>query len=122
MYSVVKALLSGKPVLLSPEGGRSHQPGMRKAKTGIIFILEKTKVPIVPVGLIGATDDFLTRALKGEQPIVKVIVGSPFMLPDFELTGISASEERQAKVDAIMSSLAAILPGEYQGYYRIKNP
>jgi 1-acyl-sn-glycerol-3-phosphate acyltransferase len=36
---VLAALRSGYPMLIAPEGGRSHKPGLRQAKPGIAYIV-----------------------------------------------------------------------------------
>ncbi len=117
MHKMVDAVLSGRSLMIAPEGGRSHAPGMRKAKAGITYLFEKTKVKIVPVGLVGATDDFLPNALRGKRPHVSLEVGNSFLLPEFDEEGKSGSELRQEKVDFVMKKIAEILPKEYRGYY-----
>jgi len=54
----LSVLRSGRPLLLAPEGGRSHQTGMRRAKPGVAYLMDKAGVPVVPVGVVGSTDDF----------------------------------------------------------------
>jgi 1-acyl-sn-glycerol-3-phosphate acyltransferase len=117
MHKMVDAVLSGRSLMIAPEGGRSHTPGMRKAKGGITYLFEKTNAKIVPVGLVGATDDFLPKALRGKRPNVSIEVGKPFVLPHFNEKGKSGAELRQEKVDYVMKRIAEILPEEYRGYY-----
>jgi 1-acyl-sn-glycerol-3-phosphate acyltransferase len=117
MHRMVAAVLSGKSLMIAPEGGRSHSPGMRKAKSGITYLFDKTRAVIVPIGLVGATDDFLSKALRGKRPHVSLTVGKPFVLPEMEETGKSGSDLRQGKVDYVMKKIAEILPEEYRGYY-----
>src|SRR5512139_481806 len=52
---MVCILEAGYPLLIAPEGGRSHIPGLMRAKPGVAYLGEKTKVPIVPVALVGTT-------------------------------------------------------------------
>ncbi len=61
---MLDTLRSGTPLLIAPEGGRSHQPAMRRAKPGIALVVDETGVPVVPVAILGATDDFLKRGLR----------------------------------------------------------
>ena len=120
MEQMVKVLKSGRPLLVSPEGGRSHSPGMRQAKSGILYIIKKTQVPIVPVGVIGTTDDFFQQAIHGQRPCLEMNIGEPFYLPDDEDMEGSPKDIRQARVDLIMKKIASLLPKEYQGFY--ENP
>jgi len=117
MHKMVAAVLSGKSLMIAPEGGRSHSPGMRKAKSGITYLFDKTQAVIVPVGLVGATDDFLSKALRGKRPHVSLSVGNPFVLPEMEEGGKSGSDLRQEKVDYVMKKIAELLPAKYRGYY-----
>lgn len=110
-------LRSGKPLLIAPEGGRSHQPGMRRALPGAAFVLEKVLVPVVPVGVVGTTDDFLQLALHGKRPQLEIRIGAPFYLPVVETKGRDRREERQHNADLIMEKIAELLPVEYQGVY-----
>lgn len=42
------------PVGIFPEGGRSKDGKLRKAKTGIAYLLLKAKVPVLPIGIEGS--------------------------------------------------------------------
>ena len=110
-------LLSGRPLVIAPEGGRSHTAGMRRAKPGVAYVAEKADVPIIPVGVIGATDDFLARALRGKRPAIKMNIGSSFHLPPVEGKGEARRNSRQRNADMIMRHIADLLPLEYRGVY-----
>ena len=49
----VKALKEGKIIGIYPEGTRSLTGKLQKAKTGVARLALATKVPVVPIGLIG---------------------------------------------------------------------
>lgn len=117
---MVSALQDGRPLLVAPEGGRSHVPGLRQAKSGVIYLLEKTGVPVLPVGVVGTTDDFMQKALKGERPRLEIRIGPSFRLPE-QLNKIDATphETRQRKVDFIMVKIAGLLPDNYRGWYTL---
>jgi len=117
LETIDAALSSGRPVLILPEGGRSHTPGMRRAAPGAAYLVEKSGVPVVPVGVAGTTDDFLPRALRGKRPAVKMSIGAPFFLPLVESEGDSRHNIRQRNADMIMTHIAALLPFEYRGVY-----
>ena len=55
----LSVLAASRPLLIAPEGTRSHQPGMQRAHSGVAFLVEKAQVPVVPLGIVGSTDDFL---------------------------------------------------------------
>jgi 1-acyl-sn-glycerol-3-phosphate acyltransferase len=110
-------LSAGKPLLLAPEGGRSHQLGMRRAFPGISLIIEKSGVPVVPVGIVGTTDDFMKKALRAKRPQLEMRIGKPFLLPKIENKGEGRHEARQRNADYVMAHIAELLPDEYRGYY-----
>jgi len=114
---VLAALRSGRPLLLAPEGGRSHTPGLQRAKAGVAFILDEARVPIVPVGVIGATDDFWKRASHLQRPAIEMHIGKPFRLPPIEGRGAERRAARQSNADQVMAHIAALLPEEYRGVY-----
>jgi len=116
----LSVLRSDLPLLLSPEGTRSHLPGLQKAKTGVVYIAEVSKVPIIPVGLTGTTDDFFQRAIHGDRPKLEMTIGQPFTLPEaLNDAGLPPREVRQRKADYIMRRIAELLPLNYQGYYQV---
>jgi 1-acyl-sn-glycerol-3-phosphate acyltransferase len=114
---VLRVIRAGRPLLIAPEGGRSHVTAMRRAKPGIAYIVEETRVPVVPVALVGTTDDFWKRARRGEKPALEMRVGKPFRLPPIEARGAARHEARQRNADLVMSRLAGLLPEEYRGEY-----
>ncbi len=104
-------------MLWMPEGGRSHNLGMRQALPGVAYIAEKAQVPVVPVGIAGTTDDFLKRALRGQRPTIEMRIGRPFTLPPITGRGKDRRLERQQHADRIMQEIAALLPEAYHGIY-----
>ncbi len=115
--STVNALQSGYPLLIAPEGGRSHTPGMRKANPGVAFLMDKARVPVIPVGVIGTTEDYFEKAIRGRRPIIRMRIGEPIVLPPLEGKGTSRRELRQRNADLVMFRIAALLPPEYRGVY-----
>ncbi|MGA2488851.1 MAG: lysophospholipid acyltransferase family protein [Anaerolineales bacterium] len=115
--SVLSALRGGYPLLIAPEGGRSHAPGLRQAKTGISYIAEQTGVPVIPVGIVGTTDDFWKKASKGKRPRLEMHIGEPIQLPLVKGKGNERHESRQRNADYVMRHIAGLLPEEYRGVY-----
>ncbi len=117
IVTILAALAAGRPVVIAPEGGRSHLPGLRKALPGAAFLVEKAQVPVVPVGVVGATDDFLSRGLHGQRPVIEMRVGKPIDLPAVDRKSSDRRLTRQHNTDLIMVAIARLLPPEYQGVY-----
>jgi 1-acyl-sn-glycerol-3-phosphate acyltransferase len=114
---IISMIKSGYPLLIAPEGGRSHVTAMRRALPGIAYIVEETGVPVVPVGLVGTTVDFWQRAMRGERPRLEMHIGAPITLPPITEKGASRREARQRNADLVMQHLAGLLPKEYRGFY-----
>jgi 1-acyl-sn-glycerol-3-phosphate acyltransferase len=114
---VTRVLKSGRPLLIAPEGGRSHVTAMRRALPGIGYMVEAARVPVIPVGLVGTTDDFWQRARRGEKPILEMRIGRPITLPPIEEKGAARHEARQRNADLVMRHIAGLLPQDYRGVY-----
>jgi 1-acyl-sn-glycerol-3-phosphate acyltransferase len=110
-------LKSGHPLLMAPEGGRTHVTAMRQARPGLAFIVELTSVPVVPVGIFGTTDDFFQKAIRGARPELRLRIGRPIVLPQVEGKGDARRESRQRNTDLVMAHIAGLLPEHYRGYY-----
>jgi 1-acyl-sn-glycerol-3-phosphate acyltransferase len=117
LTKIISILKSGRPLLIAPEGARSHDTAMRRARPGIAYIVEKTGVPVLPVGLIGTTEDFWQRARRGEKPPLEMRIGKPVTLPPITAAGTDKHAARQQNADLVMSYLAGLLPEEYRGAY-----
>ena len=117
MQRVITVINAGYPLLIAPEGGRSHITAMQRALPGIAYIIEKTDVPVVPAGLVGTTDDFWQRAKRGEKPQLEVRIGKPFSLPSITEKGVARRDARQQNADLVMQHVAGLLPKDYRGVY-----
>jgi 1-acyl-sn-glycerol-3-phosphate acyltransferase len=56
--TAIKYLKKGEPVGIFPEGGRTLDGNLRKAKTGIAKLALTSKIPVLPIGIIGSYDVF----------------------------------------------------------------
>jgi 1-acyl-sn-glycerol-3-phosphate acyltransferase len=117
IIKVISALRAGRPLAIAPEGTRSHQPGLQAGQPGIAYIIEKCPVPVVPVGIVGTTEDFLNLAFKFKRPKLEIRIGKPIHPDITEDTRSERREARQRNVDLIMRQIAALLPDVYQGVY-----
>lgn len=117
LIKAVQVLNSGYALLISPEGRLSRQPGLRRAKWGIAFLAEKARVPVVPVGVVGSTDDFLKRVIALQRPPLEMHIGKPFLLPPLDSVSTDRREALQKNADRVMLHIADLLPQEYRGVY-----
>jgi len=114
---MIAVVQSGHPLLIAPEGGRSHSPGLRPGLPGVAYLADKSKVPVLPVGIIGSTDDFLNQAFRFERPVLEMKIGEITALPSIVGKGVQRRIELQKNTDVIMQKLAELLPLSYQGVY-----
>jgi len=114
---VLSVLETGRPLLMSPEGGRTHITALRRAKPGLAFIIERAKVPVVPVGIVGTTDDFFDQLFHGKRPKLEMHIGKPFRLPELIGNGDERRDARQRNADLVMAHIAGLLPVHYRGVY-----
>ena len=117
LEKILAILKMGRTLVIAPEGGRSHQPAMQRAMPGIGYIIEHAQVPVVPVGLMGTTDDFWQRSKRGEKPHLEMHIGKPIYFPPMNEKGVARREARQKNADLIMRHIAGLLPEEYHGVY-----
>lgn len=117
LRTMVAVLKAGRPLLIMPEGGRSHTPGLRRAFAGIAYIADKVYIPIVPVGIIGTTEDYFERAMRGERPQLEMNIGRSFYLPTVEGNGGMRRQKLRKNADLVMQYIARLLPQEYRGVY-----
>lgn len=114
---IIRVIKAGHPLLIAPEGGRSHITAMRRAMPGIAYIVEQTNAPVVPAAIIGTTEDFWQRATRGGKPALELRIGKPITLPAITAKGVEKHEARQYNADLVMRHLAGLLPEEYHGAY-----
>lgn len=114
MLAVLKA---GRPLAIAPEGGRSHQPAMRRGLPGVGYIIEHANAPVLPVGILNTTDDFWQRSKSGERPQLEMRIGKPIHFPGMTAKGAERRELRQYNADLVMRHIAGLLPEEYHGVY-----
>ncbi|MGD2251746.1 MAG: (d)CMP kinase [Anaerolineales bacterium] len=114
--NIVANLRSGLPVFLNPEGGRSHVPGMQKAKAGAAYVVGKTSVPVVPVGVIGSEAVHKVLSLK-RRPRLRMVVGDPIQLPPVPWRSPERKAVLEQNTERLMRAIAELLPPEYRGVY-----
>lgn len=117
LETMLAVLRSGRSLLIYPEGGRSHTPGMRRALPGVAYVVDQANVPVIPVAVLGTRNDSLLQSLKFSRPTLEMRIGDPFMLPPIPGKGEEKRAARQRNADEVMLRIAAMLPEEYHGAY-----
>jgi 1-acyl-sn-glycerol-3-phosphate acyltransferase len=90
---------------------------MGPALPGIAYVVSKANVPVVPVGIVGSTEDFLRKAFLGARPTLEMRIGNPIFLPAINAKGEERRAALKQNTDLIMLKIASLLPPEYWGVY-----
>ena len=115
---MLEVLANGKPLVIAPEGGRTHETSLRRAQSGIAYIVDQARVPVLPVGIFGTTGDMLKRALRGQRPKLVMNIGPPILLPPVKGRGKERRDSRQSNSDQVMEKIAELIPESYRGVYK----
>ena len=107
-------LRAGKIFGMAPEGTRSQDGGLGRAKPGVAYLASLVDCPVVPIAHWG-TEATMSSWLRLRRPRIEVRVGRPFRLPPLDPNDRSASLRRNA--DEVMCHLAALMPAERWGRY-----
>lgn len=107
-------LRSGGLLGIAPEGTRSRVGSLIHAKTGVAYLADKARVPIVPVAISG-TETAVRQLLLFRRPHIRVQFGKPFTLPPIDRR--NREECLRRNTDEIMCRIAAMLPPIYWGVY-----
>jgi 1-acyl-sn-glycerol-3-phosphate acyltransferase len=109
-----EALRSGKILAIAPEGTRSGDGHLQKARAGVSVLALDSGAPVIPVAFYGG-EKFSHNILRLIRTDFYFRVGAPFHIrvQDAKLT----RDVREQITTEIMYRLAALLPPEYRGYY-----
>lgn len=117
LMQAVRVLRSGYALLISPEGRLTCQPGLRRAKWGVAYLAEKAGVPVLPVGIVGSTGDFLEQVATFKRPRLEMRIGKLIYLPALAAVSNDHREALRQNADRVMAHIAALLPPDYRGVY-----
>jgi len=109
LETALRVLAAGQPLGFFPEGTRSRDGALRRAKPGVAFLARRSGAPLVPVAISGTPQAGFPVIPRGR---IVLRVGGPFQLADLGALG-----DDQAVADAIMRRVAALQPPEMRGVY-----
>lgn len=121
--NLIKHVKSGNNILIFPEGTRSRDGSMLKAKKGIYLIARLCNVPVVPLCIYGS-ELYMPIDKSGNmnheefrQANVVVKIGDPIDIPDKEKEE-SKQEYEERIINYLMVNIAKMLPDKYRGAYK----
>jgi 1-acyl-sn-glycerol-3-phosphate acyltransferase len=107
-------LRAGRALAVAPEGTRSRTGGLQTGRDGAVYLASRTCATIIPVAAWGQEQAFdAWRHLRRAE--IHVRIGAPIHLPPGAERARSA--ELQGYTDALMLTLARMLPAQYRGVY-----
>jgi 1-acyl-sn-glycerol-3-phosphate acyltransferase len=117
--SLIRALLGrladGLPVLIFPEGTRTHHPGLVEGNTGAVYLAAKAGVSIIPVGITG-TNRLWELIKRGQRPKITISIGPAIHVPNLD-KGTDRKTSLQMHTRELMKAIANLLPEDYRGLY-----
>lgn len=76
IFKVVEILKKNGVIVIYPEGGKNYKPGVGSVKKGVGVILQKIRVPILPIGI--SLDGFTLKSFFFGRKVIKIRFGKPF--------------------------------------------
>jgi 1-acyl-sn-glycerol-3-phosphate acyltransferase len=110
---VLEALDAGMIVAIAPEGTRSGDGCLHRAKPGIGLLAAHSSAPILPVAYYGH-EGIWSNLRRLQRTDFHIRVGPLLRL---RANGKWTAERRQALADEVMYQIAALLPEKYRGAY-----
>jgi 1-acyl-sn-glycerol-3-phosphate acyltransferase len=115
---VLHALEEGKIVAIAPEGTRSGDGCLRRAKPGVGLLAAHTSAPILPMAFFGH-EHIWSNLKRLRRTDFHIRVGP---LLRVRPRGRWTAERRQELADEIMLQIAALMPPAYRGVYADSRP
>jgi 1-acyl-sn-glycerol-3-phosphate acyltransferase len=112
---VFDTLARGESLVLYPEGTRIDEGGLHRPEPGAGFIAMRSQARVVPAAIIGTRACFPKSAKFPKRVPVSMTFGRPFRVGARRRDGSRVAPQDAA--DAIMLSIAELLPVELRGEY-----
>jgi 1-acyl-sn-glycerol-3-phosphate acyltransferase len=108
MRSGLKALKSGLPLVIFPEGGRTPDGNLASFMPGAFFLAIKAGVPVVPVALVGMYELLPMNTYHIQSRRLEMRVGEPIPTTGYTLRTMDQLAARvQAQVEHMRGSAAS---------------
>ncbi len=110
-------LKNGDVVGIFAEGHRSDDAAAQPARAGVVYLAQRTGVPLIPAAISGTEQVFRSGFPWYHHAKIHLTFG-----PTFYLRDLPAAQARKPDRDRlafeVMAKVAALLPPTYQGVYR----
>ncbi len=101
MKEALRAVRAGQPLVIFPEGAIAQDGYLKAGNPGVVSLMVRTKVPVIPVAIIGAYQVFPYRANFPRAGRVVVRFGAPITAPEGELDREAIRRFTNVIMDAI---------------------
>lgn len=108
----VNALKKGKIIAIHPEGTRSLTGQLQHAKTGVARLALMTKVPVIPIGLIGTFEMLPKGKYMPRFRRAMMSIGKPMYFPEYHNKKINKRILRDVTT-RIMKEIARLCNQKY---------
>lgn len=119
----IKAIKSGRNILIFPEGTRSRNISMGEGNKGVVLIQKLSHGTVIPVGLSGS-EKLLPISGSGEMDKEKfqyadvhIKIGKPVQIEAREKNEDKHAYENKV-INLFMRAIAELLPEDYKGIYK----
>lgn len=115
MKRLIEAVGAGRPVILFPEGTRTRDGQLQRARSGIGLIVMKTNAPVVPVRVWGTFEAFGKHVKFPKPKPITVKYGHPIDFSPLRVEAKSCSKERLKEIyqqiaNEIMAAITKLEP------------
>ncbi|HDP26517.1 MAG TPA: 1-acyl-sn-glycerol-3-phosphate acyltransferase [Deltaproteobacteria bacterium] len=114
--SAVSDLTRGVSAFFFAEGTRSLDGTLQNFKKGGVLLAMKTRLPIVPVTIVGSHDLWPKKTFQIKPGVVKVIIGDPIDTSEY------TEKERDVVLERVRSVISANLAGQPGGGIATAHP
>jgi 1-acyl-sn-glycerol-3-phosphate acyltransferase len=106
LKKILDLFYEGNVVLIFPEGGRNHEPGLGSLEPGVVFMADMTGVPILPAGITGTSLIWPKGAKFPRFPRVRVRFGHVFKIEDFApRAAAKTTAEKRARQEVVLTRI-----------------
>lgn len=107
LREVIKKVKEGNGIVLFPEGTRSKDGNLQKAKAGIGLVIAKTGAPVVPMRIFGAYEAFPKGTKRMRFTKITVVIGEPIYFTKEDISD-SSRETYQRLSDRVMEGISRL--------------
>lgn len=118
--TALEVVVSGVAFGIYPEGTRSLDGRLYRARVGVGWLALKSGAPVVPVGVIGTNEVMPVGSKVPRFKRITVRFGEPLVASEVAFSGPATAENpraRRAVADAVVEAIGKLSGQEYAGVY-----